>query len=49
MNEKKTMIDQFNKFTENKGKVKENKAKGPIDVKALRQTVNNWNKDNRKP
>lgn len=49
MSEKKTMIDQFNKFTGEKGKTKVNKAKGPVDIKDLRQTVNSWNKENRKP
>jgi hypothetical protein len=49
MSEKKTMIDQFKAFTEPKGKIKVNKAKGPPDLKDLRQTVNSWNKENRKP
>lgn len=46
---KKTMIDQFNRFVEIKRKSKANNPKGPIDVKALRATVSEWNKKNRIP
>lgn len=44
------MVDQFNQFREVKKKAKENhKAKGPVDIKELRRTMNEANKENRKP
>ena len=42
-------VDQFNDFKEKKGKTKQNVSKGPIDIKAVRAQVKEWNKKNRKP
>lgn len=44
-----TMIDQFNHFREVRQKAKENKPKGPPDLKALRNDVKSWDAKNRKP
>lgn len=45
----KTMIDQFNDFTEAKGKTKARGAKGPIDLKSIRRELNDLNSKNRRP
>lgn len=42
-------VDQFKQFKEKKGKTKQNKSKGPIDVAAVRAQVKDWNSKNRKP
>ena len=45
----KTMIDQFNQYVEAKKKAKDNKPRGPIDIKALRAQVQAANAKNRRP
>lgn len=45
----KTMVDQFNLMLEIKKKAKENKARGPVDIKALRQEMADKNRKNRLP
>lgn len=43
------LVDQFSKFKEVKKKAKENKTKGPADLKEGRAQVRDWNKGNKKP
>lgn len=42
-------VDQFKLIKEKKGKTKQNASKGPIDIKAARAQVKEWNAKNRKP
>ena len=46
---KETIVHSFDLFREVKKKEKENKAKGPVDLKSLRQKLNKANKKNRTP
>ena len=43
------LCEQFNNFREVRRKAKQNKPKGPVDLKEARLVVKDWNKENRKP